>query len=210
MHRERSHPPALVAVAWLLAGLLAWSIPGFAQSTSLGNSVTGQASAVQATILGAPGIGSTNALANTGTLTDNQDAKDASRLKGSIPSLLTAEVLSAATIGYPNEVDSEASLGNLSLTVAGVTITADSVIAQSSKTSGAAGTGNSYINNLAINGALVSISGEPNQTVAIPGGSMVINEQTVTSTGSFVVNAIHVTVHGVADIVIASATAGVA
>ena len=49
----------------------------------------------------------------------------------------------------------------------------------------------------------------PNQTVWIPGGQMVINEQTVSSTGAFVVNALHVTVNGVANLVLASATAGI-
>jgi hypothetical protein len=95
------------------------------------------------------------------------------------------------------------------LTIAGISITAESVVAQASKVSGAAGSGNSYIQDLAINGARVTITGEPNQIVSIPGGQMVINEQAVSPTGTFVVNALHVTLNGVADILVASATAGV-
>ncbi|OLC99404.1 MAG: hypothetical protein AUH86_02530 [Acidobacteria bacterium 13_1_40CM_4_58_4] len=128
---------------------------------------------------------------------------------GSIPSLLGAEVLNAATYSYPDQVDSAASLANLGVTVAGIYISADSVVAEASQVLGAAGSGSSYITNLTINGVPVNVTGDPNQTIWIPGGQIVLNEQTISSTGSAVVNAIHVTVNGVADVVIASATAGI-
>ena len=73
---------------------------------------------------------------------------------------------------------------------------------------GAAGSGASNLDNLAINGVPVPVSGGPNQTIYIPGGLVVINEQQ-TSPTSTVVNALHVTVYGVADVVIGSATAGI-
>ena len=47
-----------------------------------------------------------------------------------------------------------------------------------------------------------------NQTVSIPGGQVVINEQQILSDGTLVVNALHATVSGVADVVVASAAAG--
>jgi hypothetical protein len=112
--------------------------------------------------------------------------------------LLDGEVLSATTIGYPNEVDSAASLAGLNLNVGGVGVSADFVIAEAS-----------YIDNLAINGTPVSVSGDPNQTITIPGGQLIINEQTISSSGAMVVNALHIIVNGVADVVIASATAGI-
>jgi len=148
-------------------------------------------------------------LAATAPLASTTDAEDASQLTGSVPALLDAEALSAATIGYPDEVDSVASLGSLSLNVAGVSISADLVMAQATQVLGAAASGSSSLDNLAVNGIPIAISGAPNQTVAIPGGQIVINEQTVSSTGAFVVNALHVTVNGVADVVLASATAGI-
>jgi len=95
------------------------------------------------------------------------------------------------------------------MTVAGIGITADSVVSQASQVLGAAGTGSSYISNLAINGMPVAVSGAPNQTVWIPGGQMILNEQSISSTGGAVVNAIHITVNGVADVVVASATAAI-
>ena len=54
----------------------------------------------------------------------------------------------------------------------------------------------------------VWVSGSPNQRLWIPGGQLVLNEQIVSATGT-TVNALHATVYGVADVVIASATAGI-
>jgi hypothetical protein len=53
------------------------------------------------------------------------------------------------------------------------------------------------------------VTSGPNQTIAIPGGQVVINEQTIDSTGTITVNALHVTVTGVADVVTATAIAGI-
>jgi hypothetical protein len=151
----------------------------------------------------------TTALADTGTLSGVNDARDASMVTGSIPSTISAETLSAATISWVDQVDSYASLGNLNMTIAGVGITADSVVAQASQVLGAAGTGSSTLSNLSINGTPIAVTGAPNQAIWIPGGQVIINEQTVSSTGTAVVNALHVAVTGVADVVIASATAGI-
>ena len=128
---------------------------------------------------------------------------------GSIPSTLDAETLSTDTISWVDEVDSEASLANLNMTVAGIGITADSVMARASQVLGAAGSGSSTLSNLAINGTPIAVTGDPNQTILVPGGQVIINEQTISSTGTAVVNALHVAITGVADVVIASATAGI-
>jgi hypothetical protein len=195
-----------VAVGLAMA-LLAWPVTGDAQ---LGTTptVTGQATGVQVVVLGILGTATTTALASTG-ISDTNSESDVGQDTGSIPSLLGAEVLNAATYSYSDEVDSVASLANLGLTVAGVSISADSAVAEASQVLGAAGSGSAYIDNLAINGVPVTVTGAPNQTIAIPGGQMVLNEQTISSTGSVVVNAVHVVVNGVADMVIASATAGI-
>jgi hypothetical protein len=96
------------------------------------------------------------------------------------------------------------------MSVAGIGISADSVYSAASQVLGAAGSGSSTISNLSINGTPIYVTGAPNQAVWIPGGQVIINEQSISSTGTAVVNAIHVTVTGVADVVIASATAGIA
>jgi len=179
-------------------------IPTLTPPTSSASSVTGSASAVSATLLGL-----TTALGSTGTLSGVNDSRDASMVVGSLPVGLAGETLSASTISWADQVASEASLANLNMTVAGVGITADFVMAQASQALGAAGSGSSTISNLAVNGVPINVTGAPNQTVAIPGGVVTINEQTISATGAAVVNAVHVTVAGVADLVIASATAGI-
>ncbi len=182
------------------ASLLAW--PAAAQT------VTGQAAGVQATVFSLLG-GTTLGLANTGALSGPTDALRASQLAGNLPlAALTAEVPSATTIGYPDQVDSVASLANLSLSIAGSTIGADLLTSRASAILNGGGAGSSSVSNLLLNGAAVPVSGAPNQTVSIPGGQMVINEQLTSPTG-IVVNALHITVGGVADVVIGSAVAGI-
>lgn len=173
-------------------------------SGTTGSTVIGDAGAVRSTVLGL-----TMALGDTGTLSGVNDVRDASTGLGSIPSVLSAETLSAATMSWTDEVDSVASLTNLNMAVAGVGITADLVMAQASQVLGTAGSGSAVLSNLAINGVPINVTGAPNQVIAIPGGQVVINEQSISSTGAAVVNALHVTVAGVADVVIASAAAGI-
>jgi len=190
----------------MLAGamvvLLAW--PG----TSEAQTVTGQASAVQATVLGLLGA-TTTTLADTGTLGGTSDARDASLLTGSLPSLLTGEALHATTIGYPDEVDSEASLGSLAMTVAGTGISADFVMARALSVLGGAGTGLTNIDGLSIGGVPIIPTGDPNQTISLGVLSVVLNEQ-IPSAGGITVNAMHVrTIDGLTDVIIGSAKAGI-
>jgi hypothetical protein len=218
MHRTISLGRCSMAVAlatilliYPAAGLalLPLPLPLPSQTGTTSSTVVGDASAARVSVLGILGTATTTALADTGTLSGVNDARDASTVIGSVPSTLSAETLSAATFSWVDQVDSEASLTNLSMTVAGIGITADSVIAQASQVLGAAGSGTSYIDNLSINGTPIAVTGAPNQAVWIPGGQVIINEQSVSSNGTAVVNALHVAITGVADVVIASATAGI-
>jgi hypothetical protein len=198
---------ALPAVSTAQLGVQLPALPtGPVGGTS--QTVVGQAAAVRVTILGVLG-NTTTSLADTGTLGGINDARDAASIAGSVPSALTGEVLNAATMSWSNQVDSVASLANLNMTIAGIGITADSVMAQASQVAGAAGSGTSTFSNLVINGVSIPVTGAPNQAIWIPGGLVTINEQNISSTGTAVVNALHVAVTGVADVVIASATAGI-
>jgi hypothetical protein len=205
--------------AMLVASLLAWPVTGAAQLLGIGDptgilplpigggggttqTVTGIASAVQAYSLG-----TVTTLASTGTLSGLTDAREASQLAGSVPALLSAETLHATAIGLSDRVASQASLGSLVLGVGTTSIGADAVLAQAEAAAGSA-TGSSVLGNLTLNGVPVAVSGAPNQTIYIPGGQLVINEQTATA-GGIVVNALHLVVYGVADVVLGAATAAV-
>ena len=215
MRQAGSRGSGLLAVAALGAVLLAWPIAGAAQLTGLVDTVTtppadpatGTPDLV-GTVLGTT-LGTTTVLAGTGTLVGGtSDALQASELAGDIPSLLRGEALHAVTIGWPDQVASEASLAALDLNVAGINIGADFVMARALAVFGDAGVGTSNIDNLSINGVPVLVTGDPNQTIEVPGGIMVINEQQISSDGATIVNALHAIISGVADVVVASATAG--
>ena len=200
MNRGKFGRRNAAGIVALIAGVLLW--PGM----SAAQDASGQAAAVQATVAGP--IGNTVlGLADTGTLGSATDARQASQLTGSLLGALSAEAPRATTIGLGDHVASQASLANLALSIAGSSIGADFLIAEATAAAGGARSGSASLTNLSLNGVPVVVSGAPNQAVAIPGGSMVINEQQSSPAG-IVVNALHVVVGGVADVVIGSATAG--
>ena len=196
MTRMVSYRLRATALAISFTAALAW--PGAVAAQT----VTGQARAVQVTALG------TTILTDTGTLGGISDARDATLDFAVIPAVMNGELLRAVTIGWPDEVASESSLASLQLTVGLTGISADFVMARTQAVLDGPATASSIIDNLSINGVPVAVTGSPNQRISIPGGYLVINEQTV-SLGVTTVNALHAKVLGVADVVIASATAGI-
>ena len=181
-----------------LVGLVGWPAAGSAQT------VTGHASAVQATVLG-----TTTVLSDTGALTGSDDARQASQVIAVVPSLLSAESLHATAIGWPDQAAAEASLAAIGLTIAGNAISAGFVMARTAAVLGGAGAGDTTIDGLSINGVPIAVTGQPNQMIPIFGGRVVVNEQQQILPSGRTVNALHVIVDGIADVVIASATAGI-
>jgi hypothetical protein len=172
-----------------------------------GQTVSGQAVVVRATVSDLTGT-TTTVLSDTGPLIDSNDARQKSQAVGSVPSLVTGGTLHATTIGWPDEVASEASIADLALTVAGTAVGAQFAMSRVRTAVGTVAAGSADVSGLSINGLPITVTGARNQTIAIPGGRVVINEQQTTPSGS-VVNALHVVVTGVADVVIASASAGI-
>ena len=170
---------------------------------------SGQATVVRATVP----LAGTIVLSDTGPLPQSGGALDASLLNVSVPNLLTAEVAHASTVGQGDRSRSEASVANLTLTVSGNTIGAAFLSSNAMAVCGAGDpstSGSSEIAELVINGQQVVVAGAPNQTVTLPGGGQVIiNEQSSNGPGDVTVNALHVTVPGVADVIIASAHADI-
>lgn len=187
----------LVAVG---VGVMALAAPVLVE----GQTVSGRAQVVQ--VIESTGTPST-ILGDTGELSDSNDARETSQVDGSIAALLSGGTLHAATIGWPDEAASEASIGNLSITVGDNTIQADFVMSRVKAVQGAAAVGSVNIDRLVINGTPVGVSDTPNQKLAINGGHVVINEQVTTASGT-VVNALHVVV-GEKHLVIASVSAGI-
>src|SRR5438067_13171674 len=133
--------------AVVVTALSLWSAASAAQllvditsPTATAPTPSGQAAAVRSTALG-----QTTSLADTGTLGGVDDARNASQLSGAVPGLLAAEVLQATTIGWADQAASDASLANLGMTVAGVGITADFVMASATALAGAAGSGSALV-----------------------------------------------------------------
>jgi len=201
-HRNSSRLSLTATVAALLGGLWVWPAISSAQLLP--------PLPVPTPIPGPVGtlLGATAVLGSTGTIVaGTSDVLQASDTTGGIASLLTGEVLHAVTIGYPDQIDSEASLAALALNVAGTSIGADFVMSRATAVVGGA-LGASNIDGLSVNGAPIPVTGDPNQTIGIPGGLLVLNEQQTLPDGTLVVNALHAIVSGVADVAVASAMAG--
>jgi len=196
------HRWIFVALCVLSVGLLEW--PARTRAQTLGD-ITGPVTGIETGIVG----GTTTVLGGAGTLAPGSLDSLYSELDSISTSLVSAEVPSARVIGYADQIASDSYLSSLNLTIAGIAIAAASAEAAArGPLDGSPGDATSYISSLSINGVEVLIDGTVNQTVAIPGGQVVINEQQVLSDGTLVVNALHATVSGVADAVVASATAG--
>jgi len=196
----------LMAVGSLVATLGSQSV--LAQTTS--TTYSGQATVVRATVLGI-----TTVISDTGPLPSSGGAQEASPLEANVPGLLNAEVLHASTIGQGNQSGAEASVENLHLTVGGNTIGAGFLMARATaacEPGGPTVSGSSEIVALVINEQAIVVTGQPNQTINLPNGHVVINEQTSSrhgNTGDITVNALHVVVDGMADVVIAYAHADI-
>ena len=178
-----------------------------AASATQATSYSGQATVVQATVLGV-----STTLVNAGPLSSSGGSAEDALGDANVPGLLTAEVLHATTVGQGNASRSEASVAALTLTVASNNISAEFLEARASAMctdAGATASGSSDIAALSLNGQMIAVSGAPNQTVALPGGGqLIINEQNG-GPGDITVNALHVMVPGVADVIISSAHADI-
>ena len=192
---------------WKTFTLLAAIVVIVGAPAAAGAQGSGQARAIQASISGPTGS-TTTALADTGTLSSAGDARDASQGVGTIAGVLSGNTLHASAVGSPDTVASEASIADVALSVGDNTIGAAFVMARALAASKTGSAGAVSISGLSINGVAIAITGEKNQTVSIAGGQVVINEQQTTSTGTSV-NALHITVSGVADVVVASAAASI-
>ena len=180
-----------------------------APSKLMANSFSGQATVVNANVLGLPPV----VLGDTGPLPSEGGSQDGSLLEASVPSWLSVNVVHATTVAMGDASRSEAAVANLNLTVAGNNIGASFLMSRAEAHCSPAVFGNSDILELVINNQTVAVSGAPNQTISLPGGGTVtINEQSQSVQGNqagITVTALHVIVPGLADVAIARAHADI-
>src|SRR5713101_6117923 len=111
----------------LLLSLLLWPAQSAAQSAN--TTFSGQATVVRATVAGI-----TTVISDTGPLPSSGGAQEATLLTANAPGLLTAEALHASTVGQEQHSRAEASVANLNLTVGGITISAEFLMAKATAT----------------------------------------------------------------------------
>jgi hypothetical protein len=186
-----------------------------AAAATYGGSATGATVTVTAT--------GTTIRAATGSLSISGGMADAMIAVGDIPGsatggvvTLSASALHSAVVGTGPDDRAEASMGAVGLTVSSNQISADFIMARSTASCGPTVTGSSMLDNLVINGQSIAVTGDPNQTVTLPNGTAVINEQTSTlngTAGEMTVNALHVQTHDaitgqpIADVILSQADA---
>jgi hypothetical protein len=189
-------------------GLLAAAQNAIAQYNYIGD-----AAAAKANVLGA--INAT--ISDTGSLPNTGGSLSAELANANVPGILDLHLLSASTTGQDNNTHSQASVTDVTIHVAGINITA-SVLASNANAS-CAGlatvNGGSTIAALKVNGVSVNVTGAPNQVIPLIVGSLIINEQLSSVTNNpgsneadIVVNALHLKVNLLADVVISRSHAG--
>jgi len=196
---------AMCALIALVTGLVCTS-PAQAQTTFSGRAF---AAFVSTPLTGPMFISDTGQLPPSGGARDDAllDTRDLGL--ATLNSVLTAEVLAASTSGASGEADSSASLANVVVLPGNAAqVTASFVQAESQATCSGV-SGSSEIAGLTFGGTAITVTGQPNQTVTLPGGvTLIINEQATTSNGTYhqiQVNALHLIVPGVAEVILSSA-----
>ena len=172
------------------------------------NAYSGEATVVRALV---PLTGTNLTLIKAGPIASTGGAAENKLLSASVPGLLTATVLHATAVGQGQASRSEASVADVNLTVGGNTISASLLMARANASCSegkVALSGKSHLAQLVINGKAITVSGYPNQTVNLLVGKVIINEQAKTA-NSITVNALHVIIPGVADVIVSSAHADI-
>src|SRR5712664_3956816 len=220
--------PLRLAVAVLIAlPPLAWPAVGSADTSS--PIYSGRAYVVHASVLGTQ----LPRIADTGDLPSTGGAQEASLLTvppislGSAGAFNGAEVAHATTVGQGSASRSEASVADLSVTVAGTTITADFLMSRAAAQcngNSPSVSGSSELANLSISsvngGQPITVTAAPNQTIVLPlnAGTVVINQQSSSvsgQSGSMDVSALHVTISDpvgaapLADVIVSHAHADI-
>jgi hypothetical protein len=146
-------------------------------------------------------------LGDSGELSRSGGRRANDLLDANVAGIVQANVLHGATRSAGIETISDASVADVRIGVAGVTITA-AVLQSDGRSSCSASSGASIITDLRVNGLTVQVTSAPNQVVLAGPVRIVLNEQ-LRSNGSIVVHALHVSAAGLADVAVATSRASV-
>jgi hypothetical protein len=179
----------------------------FGQNFNLSPTFAGHAAALVVRSAGGTGM----ALADTGPILPAGGQRENS-LPTTAVGGVTARLLYAITLGRDSVNQSQASLAYLVGKVGAHEVSALWVEAKASASAGfltVSTSGKSTLQGLVLDGQSISVTGEPNQTITLPDGYLVINEQSGSSSramGNLTVNALHLVVPTAGSLIAASAT----
>lgn len=188
-----------------LLPVLAWS-----QEFNLSPTFAGHAETLQVQQAG----GNPLTFADTGVIPANGGQRQ-NYAPGVSVAGVNAHSLSAVTLASGSRNVSRAGLAYLDAKVGSHEVTASWVEAEATATAGFLNTpttGKSVLAGLVLDGRAVTVTGQANQTISLPDGYLVINEQSGASikpAGNLTVNALHLVVPRFGSFVAASATAAV-
>ena len=131
----------------------------------------------------------------------------------SIPDLLNAITIQTSASGTTTQTSSFARVDDVNLVAGENVIKATQITSNAQTSCSGNSTGSSNIQNLTVNGQPVQITGQPNQEVPIKGGKIIINAQSITSSGCIKkinVAALRILVSQIADVTFSTTHAGVA
>ena len=130
-----------------------------------------------------------------------------------LPGILKADVLDASTSAAQGAAESEASLTNVVILPGHLAQVTASLVRAESQASCLGAGGGSTITNLTFAGLSVVVTGQPNQTVSIPGlATLVINEQSLsgnTASHAMTVRALHLTLFTGDEVILSHAETSV-
>lgn len=202
------------ALSRLLLSLLLACLPASAAAgeatTASANTYSAEAASVRANVLGVK-----TAVSDTGSVGASGGVRQSSALTFGLPNLVAGEVAHATAFAKGNVSASDASMAGLHVTVGGNIIASSFLAAHAHARCTATGvivSADPNIIGLTVNGHSVQISGKPNQTISLPNGKIVINEQAKASTktsGHISVSALHIIITGIADVALSEANAGI-
>lgn len=173
----------------------------------------GRGLSIGATVTGLPPV----AINDTGPLPSNGGSIKTTLLEvNALHGAVRTENVSASTSGANEISHADAFVSRGTVTVGGYVITWDAVSAWALAVCCQHDygkpeiSGKAQILNLKINGVTVDANSRPNETIPLVGGRIILNEQDTylgVTEGRITVNAIHIILDGVADVVVSSAHA---